>query len=192
MDSPDAYSEMKFPIPSILIRGVARSESPESPTGANSESPSLSRFERPSLAFSHHDTRTPAIDPIAANRYIRISEYENQDYPTQTKTIFRALSDRTRLRILNLLQDGELCVCHIVGVLDSPQPTVSRHLAYLRKAGLVVARKEGLWMHYRLAPTHSKSHAMLLECLAQCFREEDVFAKDNERLRGRIGSACPE
>ncbi len=106
----------------------------------------------------------------------------------QTKTIFRALSDRTRLRILNLLQDGELCVCHIVAALDVPQPTASRHLSYLRKAKLVVARKEGLWMHYRLSPAHSKSHEMLLDCLAQCFREDCVFANDNERLRARVGS----
>jgi ArsR family transcriptional regulator, arsenate/arsenite/antimonite-responsive transcriptional repressor len=112
--------------------------------------------------------------------------------PTPTKTVFRALSDRTRLRILNLLRDGELCVCHIVGVLDSPQPTVSRHLAYLRRAGLVIARKEGLWMHYRLAPAERKSHAMLLECLAQCFREEEMFAKDIVRVRARVASACPK
>ncbi len=107
-----------------------------------------------------------------------------------TKT-FRAVSDRTRLRILNLLQGGEICVCHIVAVLESPQPTVSRHLAYLRKAGLVVARKEGLWMHYRLAPGRSKSHQMLLACLAQCFREDGQFAKDSERLRARFRSICP-
>jgi|SRR5208282_6019553 len=106
----------------------------------------------------------------------------------QTKTIFRALSDRTRLRILNLLQGGELCVCHIVAVLEVPQPTASRHLSYLRKTGLVVARKEGLWMHYRLSPPHSKSHEMLLDCLVQCFQEESVFAKDNERLRTGVGS----
>jgi ArsR family transcriptional regulator len=109
-----------------------------------------------------------------------------------TKTIFRALSDRTRLRILNLLQGGELCVCHIVEVLDSPQPTVSRHLAYLRKTGLVVARKEGLWMHYRLAPADRKSHAMLLDCLAQCFQEEGIFAKDSQRLRACGGRCCPQ
>src|SRR5208282_1165644 len=105
-----------------------------------------------------------------------------------TKRIFRALSDRTRLRILNLLQGDELCVCHLVAVLDVPQPTASRHLSYLRKAGLVVARKEGLWMHYRMAPARSKSHEMLLECLVQCFREECVFANDNERLRTGVGS----
>lgn len=103
-------------------------------------------------------------------------------------TIFRALSDRTRLRILNLLQSGELCVCHIVSVLDIPQPTASRHLSYLRKTRLVVARKDGLWMHYRLAPASSKSHEMLLECLAQAFRENGLFAKDIERLRAGVGS----
>jgi ArsR family transcriptional regulator len=107
-----------------------------------------------------------------------------------TKTVFRALSHRTRLRILNLLRDGELCVCHIVAVLAIPQPTASRHLAYLRKAGLVVARKEGLWSHYRLAPTRSRSHEMLLECLAQCFREESGFAKDEERLRLKVCPGC--
>src|SRR4051794_14901027 len=65
--------------------------------------------------------------------------------------MFRAFSDRTRLRLLNMLGSGEVCVCDLVAVLDVPQPKVSRHLAYLRRAGLVVARKEGLWMHYRLA-----------------------------------------
>lgn len=107
----------------------------------------------------------------------------------QTKTVFRALSDRTRLRILNLLQGGELCVCQIVAVLDVPQPTASRHLSYLRKARLVASRKEGLWMHYRLAPANSKSHELLLACLAQCFCEETVFANDKERLRTGAG-AC--
>jgi ArsR family transcriptional regulator len=115
---------------------------------------------------------------------------KTQVAPPQTKRIFRALSDRTRLRILNLLQSGELCVCHLVAVLDVPQPTASRHLAYLRKAGLVVARKEGLWMHYRLAPAGRKSHAMLLACLAQCFQEEGIFAKDQQRLRERVHLGC--
>jgi ArsR family transcriptional regulator, arsenate/arsenite/antimonite-responsive transcriptional repressor len=106
------------------------------------------------------------------------------------RTVFRALADQTRLRILNLLQDGELCVCHLVHVLDVPQPTASRHLAYLRRAGLVVARKEGLWMHYRHVPAHGKAHGILLECLAQCFREEGVFARDKEKLRARVGAVC--
>jgi ArsR family transcriptional regulator len=66
--------------------------------------------------------------------------------------VFRALSDPTRLRILHLLQGGELCVCDLVDILDVPQPTASRHLAYLRKTGLVLTRKEGHWNYYRLAP----------------------------------------
>ena len=110
---------------------------------------------------------------------------------TTVETIFRALSDRTRLRILNLLRGGELCVCDIVAVLDVPQPTASRHLAYLRRAELVVARREGQWMHYRLTPAASGFHRKLLECLARCGEEQPVFARDAERLRlGRC--SCPE
>jgi ArsR family transcriptional regulator, arsenate/arsenite/antimonite-responsive transcriptional repressor len=104
----------------------------------------------------------------------------------QLKAIFRALSDRTRLRILNLLGGGELCVCHIVTVLNLPQPTVSRHLSYLRKTGLVVSRKDGLWSYYRLASACCKSHEIMLKCLAQYFQEEKVFANDHRRLQARI------
>ena len=64
---------------------------------------------------------------------------------------FKALADQTRLRIISLLRAGEICVCDIHGSLGLPQPTVSRHLAYLRKTGLVATRKDGLWVHYRLA-----------------------------------------
>ena len=78
---------------------------------------------------------------------------------------FRALSDPTRLRILSLLREGELCVCDLVNILDLPQPTVSRHLAYLRKTGLVSARKDGLWQHYSLMPGRSTFHAALLKCV---------------------------
>ena len=99
------------------------------------------------------------------------------------ETVFRALSDRTRLRILNLLQGGEICVCDLVGVLDVPQPTASRHLAYLRKAGLVLARKEGLWHYYRLSPCTSNFHEKLLECLAACEAAEPELARDRKRLR---------
>jgi ArsR family transcriptional regulator len=106
--------------------------------------------------------------------------------PIPAKAVFRALSDQTRLRVLNLLRGGELCVCHLVAVLGVPQPTASRHLSYLRRVGLVVARKEGLWSYYRLSPAHGKSHKMLMDCLVQCFREDTVFAEDNERLRVRL------
>jgi len=68
-----------------------------------------------------------------------------------TARLFKALSDETRLRILALLQGGELCVCDLMAVLELPQSTVSRHLATLRNAGLVEDRRQGVWMYYRLA-----------------------------------------
>lgn len=115
-----------------------------------------------------------------------------QAKPIPIKTVFRALSDQTRLRILNLLRGGELCVCHLVVVLGVPQPTASRHLSYLRRAGLVVARKDGLWNYYRLSPSRGTSHKMLLACLAQCFQEDREFAKDDAKLRSRIKSGYSE
>ena len=68
--------------------------------------------------------------------------------------LFKAFADPVRLRLLNLLADGEVCVCHLHEALELPQSTVSRHLAYLRKRGLVVDRREGLWVHYRLAKSN--------------------------------------
>ena len=103
--------------------------------------------------------------------------------------MFRAFSDRTRLRILNLLGRGELCVCDLVRVIDAPQPKISRHLAYLRKAGLVRARKDGLWMYYELAPAKNGFHRKLLECLECCFTADvPELARDVKTL----GKACCE
>ena len=96
--------------------------------------------------------------------------------------MFRAFSDRTRLRILHMLRDGELCVCHIVDVLAVPQPKASRHLAYLRKAGLVVARKQGLWSYYRLAPARTVFHRKLVECLGCCVQDLPEVADDAKQL----------
>jgi ArsR family transcriptional regulator, arsenate/arsenite/antimonite-responsive transcriptional repressor len=79
--------------------------------------------------------------------------------------VFRACADRTRLRVLRLLRSGELCVGDVVAALRLPQPKVSRHLAYLRRARLVVARREGAYRYYTLAPAGSPFHAKLLECL---------------------------
>lgn len=108
------------------------------------------------------------------------------------ETVFRALSDSTRLRILNLLRGGELCVCDLVAVLDVPQPTASRHLAYLRKAGLVLTRKEGLWHYYRLTPCTGAFHEKLLECLATCEAADPRLAADIRRLRASNGRDCCE
>lgn len=104
--------------------------------------------------------------------------------------LFRAFSDRTRLRILNLLAGGERCVCDLVEVLDVPQPTASRHLAYLRRAGLVKARKEGLWNYYRLSKARGVLHEKLLDCLTACAREMPDLANDTRRLASGFPGRC--
>lgn len=107
-----------------------------------------------------------------------------------TDLVFRAFADRTRLRILSLLRGGELCVCELVGVLDVPQPTASRHLAYLRKAGLVRARKQGLWHYYRLTPAANTFHARLLECLAVLSDDDRELRSDARSLRSAGRPCC--
>jgi ArsR family transcriptional regulator, arsenate/arsenite/antimonite-responsive transcriptional repressor len=105
--------------------------------------------------------------------------------------MFRAFSDRTRLRILHLLKDhGEVCVGDLVAVLRAPQTTVSRHLAYLRRAGLVRVRKQGLWKHYSLSTADSRFHRGLLRCLRGCFEEVRELAVDRRRYR-RLKGCCP-
>jgi ArsR family transcriptional regulator len=96
--------------------------------------------------------------------------------------LFKAFADPVRLRLLNLLVDGEVCVCHLHGALDLPQSTVSRHLAYLRKRGLVVGRKEGLWVHYRLAKPAGAVHRNLIDCLGACSTEIDALKQDRQKL----------
>ena len=95
--------------------------------------------------------------------------------------MFRAFSDRIRLRILHLLLEGEMCVCDLVNILKVPQPTASRHLAYLRKAGLVSADKRGLWMYYSLTAAKTKFHKQLHDCLAACFDEVTEIQQDKRR-----------
>lgn len=103
--------------------------------------------------------------------------------------MFRACSDWTRLRILNLLRHrDELCVCDIVDLLGVPQPKASRHLRYLRKAGLVRVRQDGRWSHYALAPANSAFHSKMLDCLGVCFGDVPELARDAERLKLTGGS----
>ncbi len=104
--------------------------------------------------------------------------------------LFRAFSDRTRLRILHLLLGGELCVCDLVTALRVPQPKASRHLAYLRKSRLVLARKEGYWSYYRLAPAGGALHTKLLECLDCCLKDIPELVKDAKALRTCRGKNC--
>src|SRR5579875_774219 len=80
---------------------------------------------------------------------------------------FQALGDSTRLRLLNLMGEQEICVCYFVEILGGPQPKISRHLAYLRSAGIVAARREGKWMHYRIVmPKHAGAARILSETLS--------------------------
>jgi ArsR family transcriptional regulator len=114
--------------------------------------------------------------------------------PQRISLMFRAFSDPTRLRILRLLQAGECCVGDLVTALELPQPGVSRHLAYLREAGLVRDRKQGLWVYYSLAPAEGDFHRSLLCCLECCFREVPELQADARRaarLR-ESGGCCPE
>ena len=108
-------------------------------------------------------------------------------------TMFRAFSDRTRLRILHLLLSGETCVGDIVESLQAPQPRVSRHLGYLKKAGLVQVRKEGLWSYYSLAPAETSFQEKLLECLENCFSEVPEIQGDSRRAQRirKKGGCCP-
>lgn len=113
--------------------------------------------------------------------------------PTQVNLMFRAFSDPTRLRILHLLLDGEMCVGDLVKVLKVPQPTASRHLAYLRKTGLVATRRNGLWNYYTLESPKTEFHRSLLKCLRGCFHSVPELAKDSTRAGSvrRSGGCCP-
>src|SRR5712692_9890662 len=109
-----------------------------------------------------------------------------KDTAHELQTLFQALGDATRLRLLNLMEAGEVCVCFFVEVLGQPQPKVSRHLAFLRKAGLVTARREAKWMHYSIAlPKHATARRIFEQTLA-------ALANDPEMERDRAGltKAC--
>jgi ArsR family transcriptional regulator, arsenate/arsenite/antimonite-responsive transcriptional repressor len=99
--------------------------------------------------------------------------------------LFKAFADPVRVRLLNLLADGEVCVCHLHEALDLPQSTVSRHLAYLRKRGLVIGRKDGLWVHYRLAKPTGELHRLLVSGIETCARGVTALADDRNRLTSR-------
>jgi ArsR family transcriptional regulator len=109
--------------------------------------------------------------------------------------IYECLCDRTRLRILALLGDGPLCVCHLQEILDEPQVKISKHLAYLKARGLAEAEREGNWMMYRLPLIRSRELRANLACLQDCASEEPIFKRDATRLaklRTRLAkAACP-
>ena len=99
---------------------------------------------------------------------------------------FGAFSDKTRLRILNLIGSDEVCVCFFVEVLEEHQPKISRHLAYLRRAGIVSARRDGKWMHYRIVTPSDTYAATVLEDVLTWLRED----KEMQRDRARLSKIC--
>ena len=122
-----------------------------------------------------------------------IFAYTNMNAAGRIDLMFRAFSDRNRLRLLHLLQGNEMCVGDIVEVLQVPQPRVSRHLAYLRNAGMVVVRKAGLWSFYSLAPSQNDFHQNLLDCLGKCFSKVPEIKADAKRASKlkKDGGCCP-
>jgi ArsR family transcriptional regulator len=109
------------------------------------------------------------------------------DKPNQ---LFKAFSDETRLRILNLLAQRDHCVCEFQSILCVPQPRISRHLAYLRRSGLVDVSKCGKWVIYDLAKPRNAVHASLLRCLRGCFTTIDFLQQDIARGRKRKRVRC--
>src|SRR5215218_714707 len=115
-----------------------------------------------------------------------IEKFEKRVPLATLEAAFKAFADPTRLRILGLLANGEICVCDIHECLGIPQPAASRHLAYLRKKGLVRARKEGLWVHYQLAPLEDAVMRVLMSAVTTCLCHCDVVVTD----RRKLGSCC--
>lgn len=109
----------------------------------------------------------------------------------EMESLFKALADETRLRILGLLLGGEVCVCDIHETLRIPQPKASRHLAYLRNAGLVDTRREGLWVHYRLGTLADPVLAAIVDAVRHALTHVDSIRRDGERLQKRGGCCVP-
>lgn len=103
--------------------------------------------------------------------------------PIPLHTLFQALGDQTRLRLLNLMADGEVCVCFLVELLGEPQPKISRHLAYLRKSGLVAARREGKYLHYRIDRPASEGANQILETVLNTLRGARAMQRDRAALQ---------
>ena len=105
----------------------------------------------------------------------------------QLEETFKALADRTRLRILSLLGNNEVCVCHLHDSLGLPQPTVSRHLAYLRRSGLVAARRDGVWMHYQLARSLDPVVQGVVHAAVEALGQVPATTQDRKQVQRSFG-----
>ena len=100
----------------------------------------------------------------------------------EMETLFLALADKTRLRLLNLMREDEICVCYFTEVLGESQPKISRHLAYLRNAGIVSARREGKWMNYKIEFPKNPSAALILQNTLEWLKAQDNMRQDYDNL----------
>ena len=105
----------------------------------------------------------------------------------QLESVFKALADKTRLRILALLGNNEVCVCHLHDSLELPQPTVSRHLAYLRRSGLVDVRRDGVWMHYRVARSLAPTVQAVLNAAVEALTSVRTTEEDRKQFQRAFG-----
>jgi ArsR family transcriptional regulator len=105
----------------------------------------------------------------------------------QLEVVFKALADKTRLRILALLGNNEVCVCHLHDTLGLPQPTVSRHLGYLRRSGLVEARRDGIWMHYRVAQSLNRAAQTVLDAAVEALTRVPTTTEDRKQFQRAFG-----
>lgn len=105
----------------------------------------------------------------------------------ELENLFKALADKTRLRILALLGNNEVCVCHIHDSLGVPQPTVSRHLAYLRKSGLVAVRRDGVWMHYHVSRSLSPVVQHVLAAAMSVVQQLPATTQDRKQFQRAFG-----
>ena len=105
-----------------------------------------------------------------------------KDMAAELELFFAALADKTRLRLLNLMRDGEVCVCFFAETLSTNNPKISRHLAYLKRAGLVTARRDGKWMHYRISMPADPNKATILKDVFATFDSDALMKKDKTIL----------
>jgi len=125
---------------------------------------------------------------IRQRKYMKPTPLKNKPAIDRLETVFKALADKTRLRILALLGNNEVCVCHIHDSLHVPQPTVSRHLAYLRRAGLVDARRDGVWMHYQVARSLDPAIQPILNAAVELLARAPTTVEDRRQFERAFGS----
>jgi ArsR family transcriptional regulator len=117
----------------------------------------------------------------------RMTKAKSRTAIDQLEDLFKALADKTRLRILALLGNNEVCVCHIHDSLGLPQPTVSRHLAYLRRSGLVVARRDGVWMHYQISRALDPVAQRVVDAAVDALRQVPATSQDRKQFQRTFG-----